>query len=493
MGGTNLSEQEAQKEVTTEELSLLDTILAETRMKPSDEGYDVARRGVAAFIGELLKPTREGEKVQQGLVNEMIAEIDKKLSGQVDAVIHNEDFQKIESAWRGLKLVVDRTDFRANTKLELLNVSKEDLFNDFEDSPEVVKSGLYKLVYSEQYGTFGGQPYAAMIANYDFGPGPQDMKLLQYIAGVSAMGHCPFIAAGSPKFFGVESFQKLPNLKDLSSVFEGPQYVKWNSFRQSEDSRYIGLTMPRFLLRLPYDPEANPVKAFEYKETISDHDSYLWGNTAYAFATRMTESFADSGWYLNVIGPQAGGTVKDLPMHLFESMGEINTKIPTEISITDRREMELSEQGFISLVYRKGSDNAAFFSANSVQKPKYFGENPEAKTAETNYRLGTQLPYMFVVTRLAHYIKVIQRENLGSFKERTELQRELENWIRQYVSDQDNPAPGVRQRRPLRQARITVDDVEGEVGWYRVNMKVVPHMKYMGAFFELALVGKLDK
>jgi type VI secretion system protein ImpC len=487
-------QKEAQQETTTEETSLLDMILAETKMKPSDEGYSVAKQGVTAFISELLKPTREGVKVQQNIVNEMISEIDKKLSAQVDEVMHHEDFQKMESAWRGLKLVVDRTDFRQNIKLELLNVSKEDLLNDFEDSPEVVKSGLYQLVYNTAYGTFGGQPYGAMIANYDFGPGPQDVKLLQYVSSISAMSHCPFFAAAGPQFFGLDDYRKLPNLKDLSSIFEGPQYIKWNSFRQTEDARYVGLTMPRFLLRLPYSPESTPIKAFEYREDVSDsHDKYLWGNTAFTFATRLTESFASYGWCPNIIGPQSGGAVKDLPMHLFESMGEIDTKTPTEISITDRRELELADQGFMSLVYRKGSDNAAFFSANSTQKTKFFGDTPEGRTAETNYRLGTQLPYMFVITRLAHYIKVMQRENLGSFKTRVDLERELNDWIRQYVSDTDTPMPGVRQRRPLRRASINVEDVEGEAGWYRVSMKVQPHMKYMGAFFELGLVGKLDK
>jgi len=487
-------QKEAQQETTTEEASLLDMILAETKMKPSDEGYGVAKQGVTAFISELLKPTREGVKVQQNIVNEMISEIDKKLSAQVDEVMHHEDFQKMESAWRGLKLVVDRTDFRQNIKLELLNVSKEDLLNDFEDSPEVVKSGLYQLVYNTAYGTFGGQPYGAMIANYDFGPGPQDIKLLQYVSSIAAMSHCPFFAAAGPQFFGLDDYRKLPNLKDLSSIFEGPQYIKWNSFRQTEDARYVGLTMPRFLLRLPYSPESTPIKAFEYREDVSDsHDKYLWGNTAFTFATRLTDSFANYGWCPNIIGPQSGGAVKDLPMHLFESMGEIDTKTPTEIAITDRRELELADQGFMSLVYRKGSDNAAFFSANSTQKPKFFGDTPEGRTAETNYRLGTQLPYMFVITRLAHYIKVMQRENLGSFKTRVDLERELNDWIRQYVSDTDTPMPGVRQRRPLRRASISVEDVEGEAGWYRVSMKVQPHMKYMGAFFELGLVGKLDK
>lgn len=488
-------QEQAQKETTTEdELSLLDAILAETNMKPSDEGYSVAKQGVSAFISELLKPTRDGAKVQQNIVNEMISEIDKKLSIQVDEVLHHNDFQKLESAWRGLKLVVDRTDFRQNVKIEVLNVSKEDLLNDFEDSPEVTKSGLYQLVYNTAYGTFGGQPYGAMIANYDFGPGPQDVKLLQYASSIAAMSHCPFIAAAGSQFFGLEDFRKLPNLKDLSSIFEGPQYIKWNSFRETEDARYVGLTMPRFLIRQPYSPETVPIKAFEYRENVSDgHDKYLWGNTAYTFATRLTESFANFGWCPNIIGPQSGGAVKDLPMHLFESMGEIATKIPTEIAITDRRELELSEQGFMSLVYRKGSDNAAYFSANSAQKPKFFGDTPEGRTAETNYRLGTQLPYMFVITRLAHYIKVMQRENLGSFKTRVDLERELNDWLRQYISDTDTPMPGVRQRRPLRRAVINVEDVEGEAGWYRVSMKVQPHMKYMGAFFELALVGKLDK
>ncbi|HGJ67450.1 TPA: type VI secretion system contractile sheath large subunit [bacterium] len=488
-------QEQAQKETTAEEeVSLLDAILAETKMKPSDEGYSVAKQGVSAFIAELLKPTREGAKVQQNLINEMISEIDKKLSTQVDEVLHHKDFQKLESAWRGLKLVIDRTDFRQNIKIEVLNVSKEDLLNDFEDSPEVTKSGLYQLVYNTAYGTFGGQPYGAMIANYEFGPGPQDIKLLQYVASVAAMSHCPFIAAAGPQFFGLEDFRKLPNLKDLSSIFEGPQYIKWNSFRESEDARYVGLSMPRFLLRQPYSPETVPIKAFEYTENVSDgHEKYLWGNTAFTFATRLTESFANFGWCPNIIGPQSGGAVKDLPMHLFESMGEIATKIPTEVAITDRRELELADQGFMSLVYRKGSDNAAYFSANSAQKPKFFGDTPEGRTAETNYRLGTQLPYMFVITRLAHYIKVMQRENLGSFKTRVDLERELNDWIRQYVSDTDTPMPGVRQRRPLRRAVINVEDVPGEAGWYKVSMKVQPHMKYMGAFFELALVGKLDK
>jgi type VI secretion system protein ImpC len=256
----------------------------------------------------------------------------------------------------------------------------------------------------------------------------------------------------------------------------------------------VGLTMPRFLLRLPYSKADNPVKSFDYNEAVSDnHEKYLWGNTAFTFATRLTDSFAKYRWCANIIGPKGGGAVENLPIHTFEAMGEVQAKIPTEVLITERREFELAEEGFIGLTMRKDSDNACFFSANSCQKPKYFGQSPEGKEAETNYKLGTQLPYMFVISRLAHYIKVLQRENIGSWKERADLERELNNWIRQYVADMDNPLPGVRSRRPLRKAQITVEDVAGEPGWYKVDMKVRPHFKYMGAFFTLSLVGKLDK
>jgi type VI secretion system protein ImpC len=413
---------------------------------------------------------------------------------QVDDIMHHADFQKLESAWRGLRFVVDRTNFRENIKLELLSVSKDQLLEDFEDAPEVVKSGLYKHAYTAEYGQFGGQPVGAMVANYDFGPGPQDIKLLQNVASTAAMAHAPFIAAAGPQFFGLTSWEGLPNLKDLNSIFEGPQYAKWNSVRESEDARYLGLTMPRFLLRLPYGQNSNPIKAFNYEETVShSHEHYLWGNTAFAFATRLTDSFAKYRWCPNVIGPQSGGAVEDLPLHQFEAMGDIQTKIPTEVLVSDRREFELAESGFIPLAMRKGSDNAAFFSANSVQKPKNFGGTKEGKEAELNYKLGTQLPYMFIINRLAHYIKVIQRENIGSWKDKGELNRELNNWIRQYVSDQENPTAEIRGRRPLRAAQITVEDVEGDPGWYRVSMAVRPHFKYMGANFTLSLVGKLDK
>jgi type VI secretion system protein ImpC len=474
--------------------SLLEEIVQTTRVKPVDEAYSITRRGVEALLSQLLDPERETVRVSKAGLDDMIAEIDRKLSLQVDEILHHKDFQRIESAWRSLDFLVDRTDFRENIKIEILHVTKDELLEDFEDAAEIVKSGLYKTVYTSEYGQFGGKPYACLIGNYEFGPGPRDMRLLQHTAAVAAMSHTPFIAAAGPGFFGIDDYTTLPNLKDIKSIMEGPQYIKWQSFRETEDARYVGLALPRFLLRLPYGPETHPVKSFTYQERVSSsHENYTWGNAAFAFATRVTDSFAKYRWCANIIGPQGGGAVEDLPLHQYEAMGAIQTKIPTEVLISERREFELAEEGFIALTMRKGSDNAAFFSANSVQKPKYFGISKEGKDAELNYKLGLQLPYMFIISRLAHYLKVIQRENIGTWKERSDLEIELNNWIRQYVSDMDNPMPGVRSRRPLRQAEIGVEEVPGEPGWYRVSLKVRPHFKYMGAYFTLSLVGKLDK
>jgi len=477
-----------------QETSLLSQIMEQTRLQPGEESYDIALKGVEAFIADLLKSDHEQEKINKSVVDRMIVALDSKISRQLDEIVHHPEFQELESSWRSLKLLVDRTNFRENIKIDVLSITKEELLEDFEQAPEVTQSGLYKHVYAAQYGQFGGEPYAAMIANYDFGPSTPDIKLLQYTASVGAMAHAPFLSSAAPEMFGVSSYVDLPSIKELSSVYEGPRFRKWNALRESEDSRYIGLTGPRFLLRQPYDPLENPVRSFVYTEdVVRDHEHYLWGNTAFLLATRLTESFAKYRWCPNIIGPQSGGAVHDLPVHVFESMGQLEAKIPTEVLITDRREYEMAEQGFIALTMRKGTDNAAFFSANSIQKPKRFPNTKEGKAAETNYKLGTQLPYMFIINRLAHYIKVLQREQIGSWKERSDLEHELNVWLKQYVADQENPPSGVRSRRPLRAASVEVSEVEGDPGWYQVGLKVRPHFKYMGANFELSLVGKLDK
>lgn len=364
--------------------SLLDEIMAQTRIAPSEEGYDLAKKGVAAFIENLIGSHQTEEPVNKSLVDQMLVELDKKISAQMDEILHEERFQQIESSWRGLKLFIDRTDFRENNKVELLHVTKSELLEDFEFAPETTQSGLYKHVYSSGYGQFGGEPTGAIIGNFAFTPSTPDMKLLQYMGALGAMAHAPFISSVGPEFFGIDSFEELPNIKDLKSTFESPKYTKWRSLRESEDARYLGLTAPRFLLRVPYDPIENPIKKFNYVENVSrSHEHYLWGNTAFAFATRLTDSFAKYRWCPNIIGPQSGGAVEDLPVHVFESMGALQSKIPTEVLVTDRKEFELAEEGFIALTMRKGSDNAAFFSANSIQKPKIFPNTKEGKEAET--------------------------------------------------------------------------------------------------------------
>ena len=473
-------------------VSLLDSLLAETHVNQGDEAYQITKNGLGALLQQMLEQNEPAERIDKILVDRLITKIDRVMSMQVDEILHHEQFSKLESAWRSLKFVIDRTNFRENIKVNVLNVSKQDLLDDFVDSPEIAKSGLYKLVYTSEYGQFGGEPYGAMVANYDFDCSAPDLKLLQNIAAVSAMAHAPFIAAASHKFFGVENMESLPNLTEMKAIFEGPLHAKWRSFRQTEDSRYVGLTLPRFLLRQPYHIEDHPCKSFQYNEHLENHSDYTWGNSAFALATRIADSFAKYRWAPNIIGPNSGGAVEDLPLHHFESMGEIETKIPTEVLVSDRREYELAEEGFIPLAFRKGSDNAAFFSANSTQMPKYFGTSDEGRQAELNYRLGTQLPYMFIICRIAHYLKVLQREQLGSWKEASDLQKELNKWISQYVANQENAPAEIRSRKPLRMAEIEVTDIEGQPGWYRVNIQVRPHFKYMGSDITLSLVGKLE-
>ncbi|OUM38185.1 type VI secretion protein [Pseudomonas putida] len=473
--------------------TLLDQIMAETKLVPAQEGYQVARQGVSAFIAEILKSNDPDQLINKHRADQMIAEIDRVLSKQMDAILHQPEFQQLESSWRSLKLLVDRTDFRENIKLEVLHASKDDLLDDFENAADITCSGIYKHVYTAGYGQFGGEPVATMVGNYNFGPSSPDIKLLSYMASVGAMSHAPFIAAPAPEFFNLSSFEELPNLKEIKDLFAGPRHAKWRAFRESEDARHVALTGPRFMLRSAYHPQEQPIESFNYNEDIAgQHDNYLWGNSAFLLASCINDSFARYRWCPNIIGPQSGGAVEDLPVHLYESLGQLQAKIPTEVLISDRKEFELAEEGFIALTMRKDSDNAAFFSANSVQKPKNFPKTLEGLEAQTNYKLGTQLPYLFIVNRLAHYIKVLQREQIGSWKERRDLESELNKWIKQYVADQENPSADVRSRRPLRAARIEVSDVAGDPGWYQVSLAVRPHFKYMGANFEISLVGRLD-
>ncbi|HSO00051.1 MAG TPA: type VI secretion system contractile sheath large subunit, partial [Candidatus Nanopelagicales bacterium] len=410
-------EAQIDQPTTESQRPLLEEILASSRLPPGHEDYEAVRRGVRAVVGDFVRRRNDEERVDNSLVDQIIAEIDAGLSRQIDEILHHPAFQRLEAAWRGLRFLIERVDFRENIRVEILNCSKEDLLADFEDTPEVVKSGLYKTVYAAEFGVFGGKPIGAIISNYEFGPNPQDITLLQKCASVAAMAHAPFLAAAGPQFFGMKDYLNLPHLGEIKAMFEGPQYIKYTAFRESEDARYVGLLLPRLLLRLPYGVGTVRVRAFSYEEAVvGNHNAFLWGNPTFAFATRLAESFARNRWCLNIVGPNSGGTVDGLVLHQYDAMGAIQTKIPIEVLLTERREFDLSEEGFIGLSFRKDTTNACFYSANSVQKPKYFGISEEGRQAELNYKLGTQLPYMFLISRLAHYIKVMQREQIGTWK-----------------------------------------------------------------------------
>ena len=472
---------------------IIESIMQRSKYTKDDESYSVVKQGVSEFISNIITTNNAEEKINKLALDEMIAHIDTLLSAQMDEILHNKSFQELESTWRGIRFLVERTNFNENVKIDLLDATKEEILDDFENNLDITQSTLYKQIYSAEYGQFGGEPVGAIVADYELDKSNQDMTFLNKMSSIAAMSHSPLLTSLSAKFFGLDNFAELENIKDLKSLLEGPQYTRWRTFRENEDAKYTGCMVNRFLTRSPYIPEDNPIKSFNYRETVDKHDDMLWGNGAYAFATRLTESFADYRWCGNIIGPKGGGAVKDLPTYTYENYGSVQTKIPTEVLITDRREFELAENGFITLTLRRDSNNAAFFSANSVLKPKVFPNTPEGKAAETNFRLGTQLPYVFLISRLAHYLKVLQREEIGTWKERSDVERGLNEWLRQYISDQENPPADVRSRRPFRNARVIVSDIAGEPGWYKIELLARPHFKFMGANFELSLVGKLDK
>lgn len=482
---------------TATQPSLLTTLLAETHLGPDDgDAYTLVRRGAKTLLDDLLRATEPSPRVDRDRVHALIADIDRRLSAQVNLLLHAPEVQQLESAWRGLKLLVDQVDFRENIRLEIVQTTKDELRTDAEEAPEPTQCGLYKHLYSRAFGVLGGKPYGVVCATFDVGAGAEDLALMQHCAAVSAMAHVPFLANASPRMFGLGSFTELPRIKDLEAAFEAPQYAKWSSFRDHEDSRYIGLCAPRVLLRAPYgrrDSELS-VKAFDFSEDVIDqHNRYLWGPASLAMTARIAESFARYRWCPNIIGPQGGGSVHGLPLHQYEQGGELKTKLPCETAITDRQELQLANLGFIGLVFRQDSDNAAFFSANSSQRPRSFTKTPEGFAAAQSAQLGARLPYMFVITRLAHYLKVLQREQIGTWKGRADLERELGRWIRQYVADMPDPSPETRSRKPLRRASIIVEEVEDQVGWYRCNLQVEPFIQFEGVSFTLSLVGKLDK
>ncbi|MCX7725775.1 MAG: type VI secretion system contractile sheath large subunit [Chitinispirillaceae bacterium] len=446
---------------------------------------------LAFFVESIVQSSKSIERIDKALLDSQIAEIDKKISLQLDEIIHHPSFQKMESAWRSLKFLVDRTDFKKNVKIDIIDVSKEALAEDFEEVPETIQSGLYKHVYKDEYDTPGGEPYAAMISNYEFDSSAADIALLKEVSRVAASCHCPFIGGVSAKFFNKEDMRDLPKIEDLHNYMEKSEFLRWNAFRQTEDARYVGLTLPRFMLRLPYGPDTQPVKEFNYIENVTgdDHNKYLWGNASFAFATNMVRSFIENGWCVQIRGPESGGKVEDLPIHLFDVGKGKQMKIPTEILIPETREFEFAQEGFIPLSFYKNRDYACFFSANSAQKPAEYDD----PIVTANMRINARLPYIFLISRIAHYLKVIQRENIGSTKSKTVLQDELNNWITGLLTEMNDPGPELIATHPLKHAEVVVNEIPDNPGFFSVNLSVVPHFQIEGIDINLSLVSQMPK
>jgi type VI secretion system protein ImpC len=474
----------------TVERSLLDQIVEEGRMARDPAAKERGKNLVKEFVQQVLDGAMTISKDAEMMINARIAQIDHLVSIQLNEVLHHQSFQKLEASWRGLKYMMDQSETSDKLKIKVLNVSKRELLRDLQRAPEFDQSALFKKIYEEEYGVFGGAPFSAMVGDYEFGRGPEDIELLEKVSQVASAAHAPFLTAASPEMINLESFTQIDAPRDMAKIFDSSEYAKWKSFRQSEDSRYVGLCLPHVLSRLPYGKDGTQIDAFNYEEGVdgTDHSKYLWGNAAYALGARLTQAFALYGWCAAIRGVEGGGLVEGLPTHNFTTdEGDVALKCPTEAPITDRREKELADLGFVPLVHCKGTDYAAFFSVQSAQKPKVY----DLESANANARLSTQLPYILAISRFAHYLKSMMRDKIGSFMSRTDCERFLNSWITNYVTPDDTASATVKASHPLREARIEVSEVAGKPGVYRSVCFLRPHFMLDELSVSLRLVAEL--
>jgi type VI secretion system protein ImpC len=483
--------EQAGAAAATEELSLLDEILDNTRALDDEE-----RERNKVYIEQFVRNALESEQVisndVEATITTWIAEIDKKLTAQLNEVMHHPDFQKLEGTWRGLHYLVQNSETGESLKIRVLNVAKPELLKDLEKAVEFDQSALFKKVYEEEYGQLGGQPYGMLVGDYEFTRHPDDVNLLKLVSNVAAAAHAPLISAASPKLFNLESFTDLAGPRDLAKIFEGVEYASWQSFRESEDSRYVALTMPRVLGRLPYGEDFKRVEDFDFEESVDgkDNEQYLWMNASWAYAARVTDCFAKWGWFARTRGVEGGGAVEGLPVHTFPTDdGDVAMKCPTEIAITDRREFELANLGFMPLVHCKNRDFAAFMSSQSCQKPKkYF--DPDATA---NADLSTKVNYLLCISRFAHYLKVMARDKIGSDMEREDCERWLNNWIANYVCDPTVAGEETKARCPLADASVRVREVAGRPGWYEAVAHLRPHFQLETLTASMRLVAQVPQ
>ena len=469
---------------------LLDKILTDGRMARDEYQMERAKDMIGEFVSQVMSGELTMSKNMDVAINSRIAEIDRLVSAQMNEIMHHEDFQKLEGSWRGLHHLIKNSLTGPQLKIKVMSVTKKDMLKDFERALEFDQSAMFKKVYEEEYGTFGGAPFGALIGDFEFGNHPQDMALLESISQVAAAAHAPFLSAASSGMFGWDTYSEMSEVRDVSKIFDRTEYMKWRSFRESEDSRYVGLTIPHVLMREPYGAATKPTETFRFEEDVDgkDHKKYLWGNAAYALGTRLTEAFSMYGWCVAIRGVEGGGLVQGLPTHTFSTdEGEVAMKCPTEVAITDRREKEFADNGFIPLVHCKGTDYAAFFGTQSANKAKKY----DSDAANANARLSTQLQYIFAVSRFAHYLKSMMRDKIGSFMSRKDCEMFLNQWINNYVTDDDTASPATKAQYPLREARVDVSEIAGKPGCYRAVAFMRPHFQLDELSVSLRLVADL--
>ena len=476
---------------TTEAAGLLDQIVEQSKVARSDAEHARAKDIISELVREVMRGTVVVSDNLSVTLDARVAELDRLISEQLSEVMHHAEFQKLESSWTGLHYLCKHTSTGAGMKIQVFNATKKELVKDFKTAIDFDQSALFKKVYEEEFGTFGGAPFGALIGDFELTRQPEDMYFVEQMSHVAAAAHAPFLSAASPELFGLDTFTDLGKPRDLSKVFDTVDYAKWRSFRESEDARYVGLALPRFLGRLPFNPkDGTTVEGFNFIEDVdgSDHSKYLWVNAAYAMGARLTAAFEDYGWCAAIRGVEGGGLVEDLPTHTFKTdQGEIALKCPTEIAITDRREKELSDLGFMPLVHCKNTDYAAFFGAQSAQKARKY----DSDAANANAVLSSQLQYMFSVCRIAHYLKAMMRDKIGSFASASNVEEFLNRWIRQYVVEDDNATQETKAAYPLREANVQVSEVPGRPGVYRAVSFIRPHFQLDELSVSLRLVAEL--
>ena len=488
---TTSNAESAQTSVTTvNEVSLLDEITSRGRFGTDKVARDRGKDLVKEFVTQVLEGHMTLSRDAEATIGARVAEIDRLVSLQLNEIMHHPSFQKLEATWRGIKYLLDQSETNASLKIKLLNVSKKDLLRDLQRASEFDQSAFFKKVYEEEFGVYGGSPFAALVGDYEFGRGSADIELLDRVSQVAASAHAPFLTAASPEMMNLTDFTQISGIRDMSKVFDSTEYAKWKSFRQSEDSRYVALTMPHVLMREPYGRDTRQVEAFDFEESVDgrDHSKYLWGNAAYALAARLTNSFARFGWCASIRGVENGGLVQGLATHNFRTdEGDVALKCPTEVAITDRREKELADQGFVPLVHCKDTDYAAFFSVQTANKPKLY-DKPEANA---NAKLSAQLPYMLAMSRFAHYLKAMMRDKIGATMSRPQAELFLNQWISNYVIADDFAGPAAKAEKPLREARIEVMEVAGSPGKLKAVAFLRPHFQLDELTVSLRLVADL--